>query len=228
MTQINPLMSTEWYQGTPYNNSCPLINGSHALVGCGAIAAGQIMKYHQWPISYNWNDMPNSLAYTNLETTLSSFLYNVGVAMQTNYGLTASSAFSYNIRMALEAFDYSTSSVQTHSVLNVISDLQGFRPVLELGERMTPDNNIVGHAWVCDGFQREISYQEFSLQILSDVPPLSYIQASTSFFDNYLTSDSFHMKFNNGVASNGWHYETSSSNVYTLNRCDIYNIHPNN
>ena len=23
VTQINPLMSTEWYQGTPYNNSCP-------------------------------------------------------------------------------------------------------------------------------------------------------------------------------------------------------------
>ncbi|MFH1010583.1 MAG: C10 family peptidase, partial [bacterium] len=49
--QIGPLCSTEWNQSPPYNDSCPPGDSDTCLVGCVALAAAQIMAYHQWPPS---------------------------------------------------------------------------------------------------------------------------------------------------------------------------------
>ena len=41
------------------NQSFPkLDNGKLAAVGCGPLAAGQIMYYHKYPQRFNWADMP--------------------------------------------------------------------------------------------------------------------------------------------------------------------------
>lgn len=48
-TEIKPLASTAWYQGAPYNDLCPVVNGSRTSAGCVAIAVAQAMKVHQWP-----------------------------------------------------------------------------------------------------------------------------------------------------------------------------------
>jgi len=48
-----PLTCT-WGQGSPYNDDCPELTPNadeHALVGCTATAAAQIMYYWQWPPS---------------------------------------------------------------------------------------------------------------------------------------------------------------------------------
>ncbi len=57
-----PLLSTSWHQGAPYNNDCPIGDGgSRTVVGCVATAAAQIMVYWQWPPhgsgnhDYYWN-----------------------------------------------------------------------------------------------------------------------------------------------------------------------------
>ena len=46
---IEPLISTQWNQMTPYNNQCPLYDGQRTITGCTATAMAQIMNYHQWP-----------------------------------------------------------------------------------------------------------------------------------------------------------------------------------
>ncbi len=47
---VGPLMTTEWHQGEPYNNICPIGYGDqHSVVGCVATGFAQIMAYHQWP-----------------------------------------------------------------------------------------------------------------------------------------------------------------------------------
>ncbi len=58
---IDPLISTIWGQGLPYNLQTPKWhNGKRTMVGCVATAASQIMKYHEWPnkgigsIKYKW------------------------------------------------------------------------------------------------------------------------------------------------------------------------------
>ena len=47
---------------TPYtdiNDNC-----DHSPLGCGAIAMGEIMYYWEWPLNYNWNNIPFQLLHT--------------------------------------------------------------------------------------------------------------------------------------------------------------------
>jgi hypothetical protein len=61
LTEAGPLLTTSWYQGSPYNNLCPMGDGGRCIVGCVATAASQIMKYWHWPPygdgsrSYEWD-----------------------------------------------------------------------------------------------------------------------------------------------------------------------------
>ncbi len=48
--EITPLVKTKWNQTAPYNNLCPVYNGSKCASGCVATAMAQIMKYHEWPV----------------------------------------------------------------------------------------------------------------------------------------------------------------------------------
>ena len=49
LTEVGPLLTTDWHQYSPYYNSCPYGDGGQTLVGCVATAAAQVMNYHQWP-----------------------------------------------------------------------------------------------------------------------------------------------------------------------------------
>jgi PKD repeat protein len=46
---VGPLLTTNWHQGAPYNNLCPMGDGGRSVVGCVATGLAQIMTYHQWP-----------------------------------------------------------------------------------------------------------------------------------------------------------------------------------
>lgn len=48
-TEIKPLASTAWSQGSPYNDLCPVVSGRRSSAGCVATAMAQAMKVHQWP-----------------------------------------------------------------------------------------------------------------------------------------------------------------------------------
>lgn len=50
---IKPLLKTLWDQGEPYNNDCPQLAGNYTVTGCVATAMAQVMKYHEWPASFN-------------------------------------------------------------------------------------------------------------------------------------------------------------------------------
>lgn len=47
---VEPMMTTRWNQGTPYNNLCPTYSGSvRCLTGCVATAMAQVLCYHKTP-----------------------------------------------------------------------------------------------------------------------------------------------------------------------------------
>lgn len=47
---ILPLLTSEWNQDEPYNNSCPdFFSNGKCVTGCVATAMAQVMYYHQWP-----------------------------------------------------------------------------------------------------------------------------------------------------------------------------------
>ncbi len=50
MAEYGPLLSSQWDQGDPYNQLCPIGDGGRTVVGCVATAAVQLMNYYQWPL----------------------------------------------------------------------------------------------------------------------------------------------------------------------------------
>ena len=48
-----PMLDTEWEQNSPFNMLCPNSSTSkeRAVTGCVAVAAGQVMKFHEWPVA---------------------------------------------------------------------------------------------------------------------------------------------------------------------------------
>ncbi|MBO4574173.1 MAG: choice-of-anchor J domain-containing protein [Bacteroidales bacterium] len=120
MATVEPLVTALWGQGCNYNSLCPVDNTDpdycgHALVGCVAVAMGQIMHYWGRPTTgtgshsyvpsthpeygtqsanfgattYNWNNMPNSLSgspTTAQINAVATLLYHCGVSVNMNYG----------------------------------------------------------------------------------------------------------------------------------------------
>ena len=124
---VTPLITAQWGQSSPYNAACP----SNTLVGCVAVAMGQVMHYWQYPehgigshsytyngithnvdfstATYNWSAMPNSCSSTN--NAVATLLYHCGVAIETSYTSSNSTAYilhspshPYNAESALKNF----------------------------------------------------------------------------------------------------------------------------
>lgn len=50
-SELQPLVTTTWDQGAPYNAHCPDVNGQLPPTGCVATAMAQVVNYFQWPIN---------------------------------------------------------------------------------------------------------------------------------------------------------------------------------
>lgn len=124
---ISPLITAHWGQSGYYNTLCP----SNTLVGCVAVAMGQVMHYWGHPLhgtgshtytyngithsvnfenaTYNYADMPTSLNANN--TAVATLLYHCGVAINMEYNSGSSNAYvlnsnahPYNAESALKEF----------------------------------------------------------------------------------------------------------------------------
>jgi hypothetical protein len=181
--QVVPLVSSTWSQGNFYNDSCPADpngSGGHAIVGCVAVAMGQVMRFHESPqqgtgshsyyhsdygtlsanfgaTTYNWSNMPDDLNSPNAD--LAQMLYHCGVATEMNYGPYASGTISANARNAfLSYFGYSPTTQldykqgYTDEKWNAMlrSELDASWPMYYAG---TDLQNMSAHAFVCDGYQ---------------------------------------------------------------------------
>ena len=136
---IEPLLTTTWDQGTPYNIMCPQIGSSYTPTGCTATALAQIMKFHNWPEKpsksftwsnnvteneetvntsshkYDWANMLDSYknGYTTTEANAVALLMSdVGKAMNSSYALSGTGATSYAaIQVLVNIFKYSPEAV---------------------------------------------------------------------------------------------------------------------
>lgn len=131
---ISPMVTVHWDQGEPFYNYCPYYDSSNrGLVGCTAVAMGQVLKYHHpsgtntysttipayttysnsidveaitGDRTYNWDNMPNYLSKYSLskyKEEVAKFLYHVGVSVEMDYGST-SGAWLYAIPNAVRTY----------------------------------------------------------------------------------------------------------------------------
>ena len=125
---IAPLVSTQWNQSAPYNNYCPIYNGSRCVTGCVATAMAQVMKYYNYPAkgtgshsyttttckisesmdfsqtSFRWTSMADtygSLSSTSQKNAVATLMHACGVSVDMDYTPQESGAPSMNVASAL-------------------------------------------------------------------------------------------------------------------------------
>ena len=166
--------------------------GGHAAVGCGALVMGQVMRYWRYPTTgtgshsynsnnygtlsanfgattYHYENMPDVLNYYNHQDScveaIATLLYHCGVAVNMNYGPSASVANSNKIVSALSTyFRYPTTiryiergSLSSTAWLNYLKgELDEGAPFMYGGS-----GNYGGHVWTCDGY-RDDNYFHFN------------------------------------------------------------------
>lgn len=162
--EVAPLLGNiAWGQDYPFNLACPTKkNGTHYYVGCVATAATQIMRYHQWPLSYDWANMPEiapEMATSDVENAYSLLAADFGKAVNMEYLDAGSAASSMMVPKALRDNGYQ-SGVRVHRrnyysssewTALLRSELSASRPVFY---GASSDNAQSGHAFVCDGYDQ--------------------------------------------------------------------------
>ncbi len=162
-TQWGPHMNTTWRQSLDFNNDCPIMGCSddpdgRALVGCVAVAVGQIMRHYGHPNDIAWNQIPNLGAVASQRTA--EFLRDVGEAVNMDYGCDGSSAWDHKALKAFrDDYDYSSSiSKRDFALSECASEIRMGRPVYLSGCREAVDLFVLYvpfgcHAWVTDGLK---------------------------------------------------------------------------
>jgi hypothetical protein len=219
---VGPFITTKWNQGGPFNELCPTDNAcGHVLVGCVAVAMGQLLNYYKYPLqglnqhcyysaygnlcshygdsTYNWNAMVNKPLSSCIP--VASLLYQCGVAVDMMYGCDASGAYSNDVPDALiNYFGYSNSAQledrdsynQTQWETMIQQQLNQNRPLYYSGFG-TPG----GHAFNCDGYK---------------------VVGSTT---------SYHFNWGWGGSSDGW-FDINNVNGFNNGQAIIVNSVPGN
>jgi hypothetical protein len=222
---VEPLITSNWNQPSPYNEMCPADPGGsngHAVVGCVPVCMGQIMYYYRWPDHgtgsytytdptygtqhasfdstwYRWDNMKNTI--TSSDSGIAQLLYHLGVSVDLVYGPLSSGMYNHKAAYALKT--YFKYSPETRYIYRDSTNLDWDSLIIAHLNRKMPlyyagwsVPNINGHAFVCDGYQG---------------------------------GDYFHFNFGWAGADNGYFYTnnlTPGGNNFNLAQELILNIYP--
>ena len=180
---VPPLIQTKWSQSssntggdlTAYNYFCEAGEDSectHYLVGCGAVAMGQIMRYWNYPIltnhypkQFDWCNMTSTLDngimdnYDISRDAIASFLFHCADDIHTTFGCGRSLSSFGNIRDALvDIYEYQATHVTPRGnndsawLAAIKLDIDNGYPVLYRG---ADENNRNGHFFILDGYDSD-------------------------------------------------------------------------
>lgn len=154
---------TKWGQGYPFNTYMPTIqqgcgtseNMGRALAGCVPIAIAQVMKYHGYPATYDWESMDNTMG-GNVSEVIGE-IHNYIQRTETIYYECSSTGVpsSYRTDELFKAFGYSSATKSAFSTSSISSSLASSGPVI-LRARQSDSRD--GHMWVCDGMMTNTEY----------------------------------------------------------------------
>lgn len=164
-SDISPLITTKWDQTAPYNMYCPEEDGVKCPTGCVATAMSQLMYYHKWPESFDWNAMKTT--YTEADDSdaakaVAKLMSDVGKNVFMKYQADQSSASDVEISEVLrniyhysESTDYITRSCYTPASWDevIYNELAAKRPVLYSAQSVSSADGMGGHAFLLDGYQ---------------------------------------------------------------------------
>ncbi len=187
---ISPFTKSKWNQDEYFNVKCPADTagpGDHVYTGCVATCLAQLMYYYLFPDygtgtyqyldstygiqSYNyltsnfkWNNMLD--VPTTVNPFISDLMYGCGVAVDMKWGPNGSGMYNHSAHHALKTYyKYSqniryvfrdSTSLKWDSL--IVAQLDKKMPLYYAGWSVP---NIMGHAFVCDGYQ-DTTYFHFN------------------------------------------------------------------
>lgn len=219
---VAPMLKSEWGQENGYN-SCVLFGFP---VGCVAVAIGQIMRYHEYPNSFNWSEMP----YTYATDATANLLFDIGQKANIVYGAQGSGTSIENSCKALKKYGYTESEINSFSSnLSVKEQMEKHWPVCMFGT----NKKGKGHAWVCDGFSGTYINNSYKVMVIDkgvfDHEGYPYYRDIHS--QNVHTIwELFHMNWGSYGDNDGFYQNVETllpeAVRYTNNMKIIRNIHP--
>ena len=188
--EVGPLLTTQWFQKSPYNQLCP----SSTMTGCVATAMAQVMKYWNYPAfgrgshsytddsgygiqsadfgntRYDWANMPNRLTGNSSaaeKTAVATLMYHCGVSVNMNYSTVYSGTSLNKCEVAMpEYFRYNRHDIRYRAKGQMSNDAWTDTLIAELRlHRPILYGGIGpagGHCFVCDGFNAQ-RYLHFNL-----------------------------------------------------------------
>lgn len=211
--EFGPLVQTRWHQRCGFNNLLPVINCASAcnrpVAGCVPIAIAQVMRYHNHPSQYNWNDMPNTTGTNSTSLLISDIHTALGSAISAGCSSTGVDTEYNSANVFLNSFDYTSATKAGYDRYVVKNEIANGRPVILSGGRKKSYFFFSvyegGHMWVTSGYR------------------------SSTFCDSGTSYLYFHNNWGWGGSFNGWFgYDHFNPGTHTFNyaRKMIYNIRP--
>ncbi len=186
---VGPLLTTEWNQGTYYNELCPADEsgpGDHVWAGCVAAAMSQVMKYHNFPATgigshsythatygeqsadfgattYDWASMQTPKV-TSSNTDVATLLYHAGVSVDMDYSPSGSGASTAHAATSLITyFKYKESAAYLSRTS--YGDTEWATMLRTEINNSRPviyrGSGTGGHAFVCDGYNNDLEDDYF-------------------------------------------------------------------
>jgi len=180
---VEPLLSSTWDQGAPYNILCPedaAGPGGHTWVGCVATAMAQIMYYWRYPETgtgshcytpsptygqqcadfenthYGWEGMINSVDNKNPYPN-AELQYHCAVSVNMNFNPNGSGAQSYIVPNRLDVFwRYNDAEYLEKSAFSQTNWINLLKAEIDVQHPLYYSGYTTGnegHAFVCDGYQ---------------------------------------------------------------------------
>lgn len=215
---VNPLLNTTWHQTGGYAAHTP----NNYPAGCGVVAVGQIMKYHEYPVLYDWDAMANTYA-----TDKTALLFaELGEKMHAKYTENATSTNINDAVSVLKSYGYTSSRIINHNgTYTLKNQLYNGWPVFMQGFNSANE----GHGWVCDGYKSTQTTSWYEVMALDKATmdhtgnPEFRCMFSKSDGDVF---DYYHMNFGWGGSSDGYYLDNNPIG-FSNNRKDIVDIYPN-
>ncbi len=132
-TSVAPLLTTQWGQGNPYNNDCPVYRGATCVTGCACTSLTQVINFWRFanitspieayttstlgiyleelpPADFEWNQMIENYYYMPFNdvqaAAVAKLMRYVGQAEQMDYAPDGSGATGSDILRAALIFGY--------------------------------------------------------------------------------------------------------------------------
>ena len=188
--EVGPLLTTQWFQKSPYNQLCP----GHTMTGCVATAMAQVMKYWNYPAfgrgSHSYTDdsgygtqsadfgntrydcvnMPDRLTGNSTaaeKAAVATLMYHCGVSVNMHYSTVYSGTTLVKCATALpDYFRYNSRDIRYRAKGQMSNDAWTDTLIAELRLHHPilygGNGPSGGHCFICDGFNAQ-RYLHFNL-----------------------------------------------------------------